>query len=157
VSAHRRGIKRPYAIRKPGDYQVSEPVDLVQLDTLDIRPLLGLVLKQFTARDVISRWDVLEVHRQATSVTGAHFLNALEERMPFLVKAIPVDGGPEFEAVSEEECQERNMKLFVLPPNSPELNGYVERTHLTHTEEFYEVTDSSFNMPGLTDKLLNWE
>ena len=47
--------------------------------------------------------------------------------MPFLVKAIPVDGGPEFEAVSEEECQERNMKLFVLPPNSPELNGYVER------------------------------
>ncbi|HEU65720.1 MAG TPA: hypothetical protein ENN57_03525 [Chloroflexi bacterium] len=27
--------------------------DLVQLDTLDIRPLPGEVLKQFTARDVI--------------------------------------------------------------------------------------------------------
>ena len=71
VSAHRRGIKQPYAIRKPRDYQVSEPGDLVQLDTLDIRPLPGLVLKQFTARDVISRWDVLKVHRQATFVTVA--------------------------------------------------------------------------------------
>jgi putative transposase len=47
--------------------------------------------------------------------------------MPFLVKAIQVDGGSEFEAAFEEECQKRNIRLFVLPPNSPKLNGYVER------------------------------
>jgi hypothetical protein len=34
----------------------------------------------------------------------AHFLNALEERMLFLIKAIQVDGGSEFEAAFEEEC-----------------------------------------------------
>jgi putative transposase len=39
VSAHRRGLKRPYGIRKPKDYQIKEPGDLVELDTLDIRPL----------------------------------------------------------------------------------------------------------------------
>jgi len=157
VLAHRRGIKRPYAIRKPKDYLVSEPGDLIQLDTLDIRPLPGVVLKQFTARDIISRWDVLEIHRQATSGTAAHFLDALEERMPFPVQAIQVDGGSEFEAVFEEECQRRNIKLFVLPPNSPKLNGYVERAHLTHTEEFYEVTESSFNTVELSNELLDWE
>lgn len=157
VSAHRRGIKRPHATRKPKDYPVAEPGDLIQLDTMDIRPLPGVVLKHFTARDVISRWDVIEVHSRATATTAAHFLNTLERRMPFPVRAIQVDGGSEFEAVFEEECQRRNIRLFVLPPRSPKLNGYVERAHLTHTQEFYEVTGSSFNIAELNSELLDWE
>ena len=130
---------------------------MVQLDTVDIRPLPGTVLKQFTARDVICRWDVLDIYRRATSVNAACFLDAVEKRMPFPVKAIQVDGDSEFEPIFEEECQKRNSRLFVLPPNSPKLNGYVERAHLTHTEEFYEVTDSSFHVPELRNNLLNWE
>jgi len=62
--------------------------------------------------------------------------------MPFPIRAIQVDGGSEFEAVFEEACQRRNIKLFILPPRSPELNGYVERAHRTHSEEFYEVTET---------------
>ena len=50
VSARRRGFKRLYAVRKPKDYQVTQPGDLIQLDTLDIRPLPGVVLKHFTAQ-----------------------------------------------------------------------------------------------------------
>lgn len=157
VSAHRRGLKRPYAVRKPKDYQVKAPGELIQLDTLDIRPLPGVVLKHFTARDIISRWDVMDVYSRATASTAAHFLDKLEHRMPFSIKAIQVDGGSEFEAVFEEECRRRNIKLFVLPPRSPKLNGYVERAHRTHTEEFYEVTGSSFDIPDLRAELLKWE
>ncbi len=157
VSAHRRGLKRPYAIRKPKGYEVKEPGDLVQLDTLDIRPLPGVVLKHFTAHDVLSRWDVIGVHSRATASTAAHFLDTLKSRMPFPVRAIQVDGGSEFEAVFEEECQRRGIKLFVLPPHSPKLNGGVERAHWTHTEEFYEVTDSSFDICELRSELLEWE
>ena len=40
ISARKRQRKRPYAIRKPKGYEVSRTGDLVQLDTLDIRPLL---------------------------------------------------------------------------------------------------------------------
>ena len=76
--------------------------------------------------------------------------------MPFPVRAIQVDGGSEFEAVFEEECQRRNIKLFALPPGSPKLNGGVERAHRTHTEEFYEVTESSFDLTKLRDELLEW-
>ena len=47
--------------------------------------------------------------------------------MPFPVKAIQVDGGAEFEAIFEAECQRRDIKVFVLPPRSPKLNGGVER------------------------------
>jgi len=157
VSAHRRGIRRPYAVRKPRDYQVTQPRDLIQLDTLDIRPLPGVVLKHFTARDIISRWDVVNVYSRATAGTAAHFLDKLEQRMPFTIRAIQVDGGSEFEAVFEGECQKRNIKLFVLPPRSPKLNGYVERAHRTHTEEFYEVIESSFDLSELRGKLLEWE
>jgi hypothetical protein len=68
VSAHWRGIKRSYATRKPKDYPVIEPGDLIQLDTLDIRPLPGVMLKHFTARDVILRWDVIDVYSRATPI-----------------------------------------------------------------------------------------
>ncbi len=157
ISARKRPRQRPYATRKPRDYQITAPGDLVQLDTLDIRPLPGMVLKHFTARDMVSRWDVMEVYSQATATTAAHFLDKLERRLPFPLRAIQVDGGSEFEAVFEEECQRRNIKLFVLPPRSPKLNGHVERAHRTHTEEFYEVTDSSFELDQLRVELLEWE
>ena len=49
------------------------------MDTLELRLLPGSVLHQFTARDVISRWDVCEVHRRATSAAAALFLNAMPE------------------------------------------------------------------------------
>jgi len=124
---------------------------------LDVRPLPGVILKHFTAHDVISRWDVVSIHSRASASTAAHFLDTLENRMPFPVKAIQVDGGSEFEAIFEEECQRRNIKLFVLPPRSPKLNGGVERAYRTHTEEFYEVTESSFDPSELKDELLEWE
>ena len=157
ISARKRQRQRPYAVRKPKDYEVKAPGDLIQLDTLDIRPLPGVVLKHFTARDIISRWDIIDGYSRATASTAAHFLDKLEQRMPFTVRAIQVDGGSEFEANFEEQCQRRNIKLFVLPPRSPKLNGYVERAHRTHTEEFYEVTESSFDIAELRGELLEWE
>lgn len=157
VSAHRRPWSRPYAVRKPRDYSVREPGDLVQVDTMDLRPLPGMVLKQFTARDVISRWDVLEVHTRATATLAAQFLTTLQRRLPFPLKAVQVDGGSEFAAVFEEACQQRGIRLFVLPPRSPKLNGCVERANRTHAEEFYEVTDFSLDIPTLNQELLAWE
>jgi len=51
-------------------------------------------------------------------IAPAIFLDALEKKMPFLVKAIQVDGGAEFEAIFEEECQkqgaEDRIDLFTL-------------------------------------------
>jgi transposase InsO family protein len=157
VSARKRQRQRPYAIRKPKEYAISLIGDLVQLDTLDVRPLPGVLLKHFTAHDVISRWNIVSVYSRATANTATDFLDTLEKRMPFPVKAIQVDGGSEFEAAFEKECQLRGIRLFVLPPRSPKLNGGVERAHRTHTEEFYEVTDSTFDLAELRIKLLEWE
>jgi transposase InsO family protein len=156
ISAKRRS-RRPYGVRKPGDYIAQRPGDLVQVDTLDVRPFPWVTLKQFTARDVISKWDVIEARRRATATTAKEFLETLEQRMPFKVKALQVDGGSEFYSDFEEECQRRKIRLFVLPPKSPKLNGCVERAHRTHTEEFYEVYECSWNVTDLNPELRHWE
>src|SRR4030042_3783453 len=157
VSAGKRLRKRPYAIRKPKDHKAQKAGDLIQVDTLDLRPLPGVVFKHFTAHDVISKWNVTSVFSSATATNAASFLDMIEQRMPFPVKAIQVDGGSEFEAIFEEKCRQRGKNLFVLPPRSPKLNGGVERAHRTHTEEFYEVTDSSFELLELRVELSQWE
>ena len=120
VSARKRARPRPYAVRKPREYRAKQPGDIVQVDTLDIRPLPGVVLKHFTARDVVSRWDVIEVHTRATSRLAAHFLDSMRRRFPFPIKAIQVDGGSEFQAAFETACRDLGIRLFVLPPRSTE-------------------------------------
>ncbi len=153
----KRRHKRPYAVRKPPDYSVADPGDLVQVDTADIRLLPGQVHKHFTGRDIVSRWDVLDVYYRATAQAATQFLDSLLQRMPFPVRAIQVDGGSEFKAQFELACQERGVRLFVLPPRSPKLNAYVERAQRTHREEFYQMLDPPDSLPRLRRRLKAWE
>lgn len=157
LPVRRHRPRRPYAVRKPRSYQVQRPGDLVQLDTLELRPLPGVVLRHFTACDVVSRWGVLGVHARATASTAAGFLDHLLARMPFPVRAVQVDGGSEFQATFEEACHQRGIRLFVLPPHSPKLNGCVERAHRTHQEEFYELYDGAWDLASLSPALEAWE
>jgi transposase InsO family protein len=144
-------------VRKPKEYRAVEPGDIVQVDTLDVRPVPGVVLKHFTARDVVSRWDVIQVGTTATASKSRAFLDKLLERMPFQVKAIQVDGGSEYQAAFEQACQQMELRLFVLPPRSPKLNGHVERAQRTHTEEFYELYDGDLEIEPLNKALRRWE
>lgn len=149
--------KRPYAIRKPKDYPVELPGHLVQIDTLDIHPFPNVHFKHFTARDVISRWDVIETFPRASSHNAKAFLTTVIKRMPFPVQAIQVDGGSEFKRHFENACQDLGLKLFILPPRSPKLNGRVERAHRTHLDEFYNAYPIDFSSPSLNRILEEWE
>ncbi len=100
IGVRHRGYARAHAVRKPKGLRVERPGDLVQLDTLDVRPVPGVVLKQFTARDVVSRWDVVVLAPNAKAASAIGMLDALERRMPFAVRALSVDNGSEFMAGS---------------------------------------------------------
>jgi transposase len=81
VKGSRRALRvRPYAVRKPKQYAVSAPGDLVQVDTMDVRPVPGTVFKQFTARDLVSRWDVVQAHTRASAQCATEFLDTLAHR-----------------------------------------------------------------------------
>ena len=139
------------------EYQAKVPGDIVQVDTLDVRPIPGVILKGFTARDVVSRCDVLEAHTRATARPAGQFLGSLRGRKPFPVRAIRVDGGSEFQAGFESACQGPGIKLFVLPPRCPKRNGHVERAQHTHTEEFYHLYKGDLAITSLNQALLAWE
>ncbi len=153
----KRQHQRPYAIRKPKEYEVVLPGDIVQIDTLDIHPFPGVHFKHFTARDVVSRWDVIEVFPHASSRQATQFLHALLQRLPFRPKAIQVDGGSEFMAEFEQACAQLKIRLFVLPPRSPKLNGRVERAHRTHLDEFYAFCHPLGDLQELNAELRKWE
>ena len=157
VASSKRRPKRPYAVRTPKGYRPKAPGDLLHLDTSDIRPLPGVVLKHFSARDVVSRWDTLHIASRATAGTATRVLDAIQERCPFTVRAIQVDNGSEFQAEFEAACEQRGIQLFVTPPHSPKLNAYAERAHRTHKEEFYAFYEGEWSVQALTPALREHE
>jgi putative transposase len=154
--ARKRRRKPRYAIRKPAGYKISSPGDLVQVDTVQINFRNGEIRHQFSSRDAISRWDISRAYRVATSNTAAAFLEYLEKKFPFPIRAIQIDGGSEFKKDFEEACRRRGLRLFVIPPHSPKLQGYVERSNRTHREEFYEVQDVELLLEGHNRQLEAW-
>jgi putative transposase len=122
-----------------------------------VRPARGVLLHYFSARDLVSRWDVLQIRARIGAIGARTFLETLLRRMPFPVRALQVDGGSEFAAEFEQACPLRRLPLFVLPPRSPKPNGQVERAHRTHNEEFYEVTPQRWNVLEVNRHCLVWE
>lgn len=149
---------RPHATRVPVEARhPTRPGQLVQLDTVHLRPVPGVERRQFTAIDVVSRTAVVGVRATASAGTAAAFLDELVARMPVPIEAIQVDGGSEFMAGFETACRDRGIARYVLPPRSPKLNGRVERLNGTSRREFWEVYDGELDLPSLTTALRAWE
>jgi transposase InsO family protein len=142
---------RPYAQRKAKGVVLAKaaPGDLVQIDTMRLAPLPGVVRYHFSAIDVVSRYGVVGVHATASSRTARRFLGEIRERFPFGIKAIQIDGGSEFMADFEAECQRAGIPLWVLPPHSPKLNGQVERINRTFREEWWECYDGEVEVTAM--------
>lgn len=136
---------RPHAQRKPKGVPITKerPGDLVEIDTMRLSPLPGVVRYHFSAIDVVSRYGVVGVRGVATAGTAQEFLGEVQTRMPFGINAIQIDGGSEFMAEFEAECQVQAIPLWVLPPRSPQLNGHVERMNRTFREEWWECYEGA--------------
>jgi len=154
--ARKRRWKPRYAMRKPEGYRIDAPGDLVQIDTVQIRFANSEIRHQYSARDAISRWDCGRAFRRASSFTAALFLDYLEKKFPFPVGAIQIDGGSEFKKHFEAACRDRGLRLFIIPPRSPKLQGFAERSNRTHREEFYEVQDIETSLEGHNRQLEEW-
>ena len=110
------------------------------MDTLDIAVLPNLRRKQFTARDMISRYDVVEVYGRATAYTATAFLTVLRERMPFPIRALQIDGGSEFRGAFEAACAAAGLPLYIVPPR----------------EEFYQVCEVEPDLATHRAQLQAW-
>ena len=148
---------RPYAIRRPkGTLPPALPGDVVQIDTVHVRPMTNIELRQFSAIDVVSRIAWGTVRTRATAGTARDFVLELVEAMPFRITAIQVDGGSEFMAEFELACRDLGITLYVLPPRSPKLNGCVERFNRTTRAEFWRWYTGLTTVADTTAALQRW-
>jgi putative transposase len=106
-------------------------------------------IEHFTAYDPIAKWTVAKALNRATAASAAIFLDKLVRDMPFKVEAIQVDGGPEFMADFEQACHDEAIRLYVLPPKCPQMNGAVERCNAAWRYEFYPVYELPRNVDDL--------
>lgn len=148
----KRVVRRKYALRLPKGLRPQEPGELIQLDTMTVN-FPGFSIKQFTAYCPVAKWTVADAYRSASSHTAKDFLTKLLNDMPFPVKGIQVDGGSEFMKVFEDECKNRNLILYVLPPRSPKLNGSVERANGAWRYEFYWSNELQMELWALRSQI----
>jgi len=153
----RRSRRRRYAQRKPWAYVPRAPGNLVQIDTTPIEVRPGLRRIHFTACDVISRKGVVAAHDRGSSRAAERVLREAFPRFGFPVRAIQIDGGSEFQASFEAACQAMGIRLFMLPPRSPKLNGHVERAHRTVQEELYDLVELPDSLLEHNALLQTWE
>lgn len=131
--------RRPYAKRRDWSFVPKVAGELAQVDTLHITQLEGGKRYQFTASDYIGKFTARTAAQHVTATSASTILDAMEQRWPVKLQAIQVDGGSEFMAVFEQACKDRGIRLYVLPPHSPKLNGVVERMNRTSREEIYDL------------------
>ena len=145
----RFSARERYARRLPKGRKARSPGELVQIDTLFVNVRLDAAIKHFTAYDPVAKWTIGRVAKSASAASATALLDKLIAEAPFRVRGIQVDGGSEFMAEFEAQCQARKLELLVLPPKRPDLNGCVERAQATWRYEYY----ASYDLPHRIDKL----
>jgi transposase len=143
ISASRIKKKRKFtnhAKRWEYGMKAKNPGELIQIDHMSVTKH-NITMKEFRAWDPITKVIVADVVSNATSAAAAKFLRKVISEMPFKVKSIQVDGGSEFMADFEKECEKTKIPLYVLPPSRPQYNGGVERGNRIFREEFYGRND----------------
>ena len=152
-----RKHKRTYAKRLPKGTKPTKPGEIVQVDTVHINLVPGKSIRHFTGYCPVAKWTVAEARNRATATAASLFLDKLQADMPFTVEGIQVDGGSEFMAAFETECEKRKIKLYVLPPRSPKLNGGVERCNGAWRYEFYACTELPGSVAELNPLIDEWQ
>lgn len=116
--------------------------------------LRGTQHRVFVAYDRTSKFTLCKAYPNASSAVASNFLDYVINRWPYKPYELQVDGGSEFRANFELACKHNTIKLFVLPPRSPQINGGVERFNQTLQDECF--LPGYYTLPTKID-LLNKE
>jgi len=151
------GKKTPRKKRRFDDH--AQPFDFTKAtqpgEMLQIDHMVEGMYKHFAVICPITKLWYAQVYTKANSRNGALFLDELCRFFPFKILSVQVDGGSEFMADFEELCKQKRIKLYVLPPKSPKLNAFIERSNNTAHYEFYalhskwkDINDLKANLRG---------
>lgn len=152
----RKAALRPKS-RFPRGLRISRAGDMIQMDTKYIMLPGGRKLFQFTAIDVLSKRRVLEVYPSQSSRNGRLFLESCLKQFPFEIKAVQTDNGSEFQKEFAKQCQELNLPHYYIYPRTPKQNTYVERSHGSDEDEFYQLGNVYQDREVMNRKIQEWQ
>jgi transposase InsO family protein len=117
-------------------FEKENPGDSVQVDVKVIKTSEGRSY-QYTAIDDCTRYRVLRLYRRCNEATSLSFLRELHANLPFSIRKVQTDNGPEFSLGFSLSVQEAGIKHRYIKPRRPQQNGKVERSHRVDQEEFW--------------------
>ena len=100
-------------------------------------------LFQLTLIDDCSRYLAASVIARRTSAAVCSALAALLGELPFRLRCIQTDNGPEFGLALTELLTRLGIRHVRTRPRTPRLNGKVERVHRTMQEEFWNAVEEA--------------
>ena len=111
---------------------------------------------QYTAIDDATRIRALQIYSLHNQANAIEFVNYVIKKFPFRIKSIRTDRGHEFQAKFHWHVEDIGIEHHYIKARTPQLNGKVERSHLTDHREFYQLLTYKDDV-DLNEKLSQWE
>jgi putative transposase len=143
--------------RFPRGFKITDPGDMVQMDTKHVSLIGGVKIYQFTAIDVLTKRKILKYYPSLGSKNGAEFLEHCLARFPFLVRNIQTDNGPEFLKHFDRLCALKGLPHYFIEARHPKQNTYVENSHGSDDKEFYKQGNIGCSLKAMQERLDKWE
>lgn len=155
------GLTRRYRTKKITYKYVKAfllPGELVEIDVKYVPfPVDGRQYYQYTAIDVASRWRYLQAFDEQSNGNVIAFLQEVMGRFPYAIIAIKTDNHATFTnrytgyAKSTDPlipkfhmldlfCMQHKILHYLIDPGKPQQNTFVERSHRSDQQSFYDRT-----------------
>lgn len=157
VSSKKRHAATHPKARFPKGLSISQPGDLIQMNTKHIMLIGGKRFFQFTAIDVLTKQRVLMVYSTESSRCGATFLAHCLQSFPFSIKAIQTDNGAPFSGRFQKLCLNNGLPHYFIHPRTPKENTYVEISHQADKREFYAQGNICSDLVRMRERVKRWE
>lgn len=110
----------------------------VQLDTIET--VVATVRRYtITAIDVKLKVAYAQTFKSATADHALIVLKTLQTMLPVSIHTVQTDNGGEFEAVFDKYCQRQHISHKWTYPNTPKVNGVIERFNRSIQEEWLDM------------------
>lgn len=110
----------------------------VELDTIETI-IDGIRRYTITAIDVRLKVSFAQTFKSKHARNSVTVLKALALVLPVSIHTVQTDNGSEFEGDFDEYCQSQNIKHKWTYPNSPKINGVIERFNRSIQEEWLDM------------------
>lgn len=169
------GLTRKYRTRKIKYNYDRIPLKRGELVEIDVKfvpdRIEGRRYYQFTAIDCASRWRYIQIYDNIDTFSAVTFLKELVSISDFKIMAVKTDNGSCFTNryngyyksdlpfprphAFDMTCNEFGIPHYLIDPGKPQQNAFVERSHRTDQQTFYDKSEFK-SLEELKYKLRLW-